>query len=135
MFNNLKNIPYTDNDNDSNDNNDNSDSDASDNDSILFKRGTRFNVGGSKRKLSTICDNDSDIEIIGGNDNEEDNDNDNDITAPDLTDDHILNDFNITDNIIDDKEQIGKLKATQFHDQSIKSAQEISSPRWIPMYC
>ena len=34
MFNNLKNIPFTDNDNDSNDNNDNSD--ASDDD-ILFK--------------------------------------------------------------------------------------------------
>ena len=47
MFNNLKNIPYTDNDNDSNDNNENSD--ASDDD-IFFKRGSgiRFNVGGSK---------------------------------------------------------------------------------------
>ena len=47
MFNNLKNIPYTDNDNDSNDNNDNSN--ASD-DVIFLKRGSgiRFNVGGSK---------------------------------------------------------------------------------------
>ena len=145
MFNNLKNIPYTDNDNDSNDNNVNSD--ASDDD-IFFKRGSgiRFNVDGSKRKLSPICDNDSDIEINGGyistsscNDNEEDNDNDYDVTAPDLTDDHISNSSsngfaNITDNIMDDEEQMGNvivsdkpwsmLKATQFHDQSIKSAQE-----------
>ena len=52
MFNNLKNIPYTDNDNDSNDNNENSDSDASDNDSIFFIRGTRFNVGGTPPSMT-----------------------------------------------------------------------------------